>query len=193
MSAESGGSELRRQYEILVCTREMVFEGTFKCNASQRLIDALNRGVRESPMSKSVDFLPIEDVTITDVNSKKRKAPRIYICKKNIIFVAQMSGEVKGKKLSAYPYREKLPVGVTIHAAQLFMSQYNGLPYVLRGQLYVETGGQVVDSLETKDMFLPVTRVEIEPAPPGKGKQFDFVAINKEQIISICEGAEECF
>jgi hypothetical protein len=193
MDAETGVSELNKQYQILVCTSELIFEGTFKCNLSQRLIDALNEGVRESPVSKAVDFLPLEDVTISDVKGKKRKSPRIYIAKNNIIFVAQLSSEVKGKKLSAYPYRKKLPVGVTIYAAQMFMAQVYALPYVLKGQLYVETWGQVADTIETRDRFLPLTQVEVDPAPPGEGMQYDFVAINKERIISICEGAEECF
>jgi hypothetical protein len=193
MGAETGGSELNKQYQILVCTSELIFEGTFKCNISQRLIDALNEGVRESPTAKAIDFLPLEDVTIQDAKGTKKKAARIYVAKHNVIFVAQMSTEVKGKQLNAYPYRKKLPVGVTIYAAQMFVAQVYALPYVLKGQLYVETWGQVADTIETHDRFLPLTQVEVQPSPPGEGIQYDFVAINKERIVSICEGAEECF
>jgi hypothetical protein len=192
MGAEMGSSDLSKQYQILVCTSELIFEGTFKCNISQRLIDALNEGVRESPTSKAIDFLPMENVTMVDIKGNKRKTSRIYVAKNNVIFVAQISGEVQGKKLNAYPYRQKLPVGVTIYAAQMFVAQVYALPYVLKGHLYVETWGQVADTIEAHEKFLPLTQVEVQPAPTGEGVQYDFVAINKERIISICEGAEEC-
>ncbi len=189
MDTESGVSELNKQYEILVCTSELIFEGTFKCNISQRLIDALNEGVRESPLSKVVDFLPLQDVMMTDVGGHRKKFGQIYVAKNNVIFIAQISSEVQGKKLNAYPYRRKLPVGVTIYAAQIFQAQVYASPYVLKGQIYVETWGQVADTIEGKERFIPLTQVEVDPPPPGGG-QFDFIAINRERIISICEGPE---
>jgi hypothetical protein len=190
MDTESGGSELNKQYEIMVCTGELIFRGMFKCNVSQRLIDALNEGVRESPLSKVVDFLPLQGVTMTDISGRIKKFQQIYVAKNNIIFIAQVSSEVKGKKLNAYPYRRKQPVGVTIYTAQFYQAQVYASPYVLKGQIYVETWGQVADTIESKERFLPLTAVQVDPAPPGGGTGFDFVAINRERIISICEGAE---
>jgi hypothetical protein len=37
--------------------------------------------------------------------------------------------------------------------------------------------------------FLPLTNVEIEQAPPHVGHSFEFLAINKARVISICENA----
>jgi hypothetical protein len=190
MDVDLGGSELNKQYEILVCAGEIILTGFFNCNISQRLIDALNEGVRESPLSKVVDFLPMQDVTMTDISGHKKKFNQIYVAKNNIIFIAQMSTEVKGKKLSAYPYRSKQPVGVTIYTAQIYQAQVHASPYVLKGQIYVETWGQVADTIESKDRFIPLTSVEVDPVLPGGGSQFDFVAINKERMISICEGVK---
>ncbi len=190
MDVDSGGSELNKQYRILVCAGELIFAGVFKCNISQRLIDALNEGVRESPLSKVVDFLPLQDVTMTDVSGSKKKFNHIYVAKNNIIFIAQVSTEVKGKKLSAYPYRSKQPVGVTIYTAQIYQAQVHASPYILKGQIYVETWGQVADTLENRERFIPLTNVKIDPALPGGENQFDFIAINRERIISICEGME---
>ncbi|MCX6006025.1 MAG: hypothetical protein NTZ34_02035 [Chloroflexi bacterium] len=190
MDVDLGGSELNKQYEILVCTGELIFIGLFKCNISQRLIDALNEGVRESSLSKIVDFLPLQDVTMTNIGGNKKKFNHIYVAKNNIIFIAQVSTEVKGKKLSAYPYRSKQPVGVTIYTAQIYQAQVYASPYVLKGQIYVETWGQVADTLESKDRFIPLTDVEVDPALPGGDNQFDFIAINRERIISICKSME---
>lgn len=193
MVAEPDSSEITRQTKVLVCTSEMIFEGNFSCNISQRLIDALNEGVRENQMSRLVNFLSMTDVTIWDVNGKVRKTERIYVAKNNVIFVAQKSSDAEDKRLSSYPYRKKLAAGVTIYAAQAIMSQKCAVPYILKGQLYVETWGQVADTIETEDMFLPMTQVEIEPAPAGQGRTFDFVAVNKARIISICEGEAGSF
>ncbi|MBN1375301.1 MAG: hypothetical protein JXA01_04015 [Dehalococcoidia bacterium] len=190
MDADLGGSELNKQYEILVCTGELIFIGAFKCNVSQRLIDALNEGVRESPLSKIVDFLPLQDVVMYNVKGDKKKFGHIYLAKNNILFIAQLSSEVKGKKFSAYPYRIKQPVGVTIYTAQVYQAQVYTTPYILKGQIYVESWGQVADTIENKERFLPLTDVEVDPAPIGGDCQFDFVAINRERMISICEGAE---
>lgn len=190
MDADLGGSELNKQYEILVCAGELIFTGLFKCNLSQRLIDALNEGIRESPSVKNVDFLPMYNVTMSDVRGNVKKFNRIYITKSNVIFVAQLSTEVKGKKLNAYPYRRKQPVGVTIYTAQIYHAQVFTSPYILKGQIHVESWGQVADTIESKERFLPFTDVEVSPSTPDGRSKFDFVAINRERVISICEGAE---
>lgn len=190
MDVDSGNSELNKQYEILVCAGELIFTGLFKCNISQRLIDALNEGIRESASSKMVDFLPMYDVTMSDIHGKAKKFNRIYVAKNNIIFIAQLSTEVKGKKLSAYPYRRKQPVGITIYTAQIYQAQVFASPYQLKGQIHVESWGQVADTIETKERFIPFTDVEVDPPTPGGRSKFDFVAINRERVISICEGAE---
>jgi hypothetical protein len=190
MDTESDISESNKQYKILVCTGELVFEGLFHCNISQRLIDALNEGVRESPSSKMVDFLLMQGVTMTDISGHEKKFNQIYIARNNIIFIAQVSTEIRGHTFSSYPYRRKQPVGVTIYTAQIYQAQVYASPYVLKGQIYVETWGQVADTIESKERFLPLTNVEVDTVLPAGGKHFDFVAINKERIISICEGAE---
>ena len=59
MRAENEGPELHKQFEVLVCTGELIFTGTLRCGFSQRLIDALNEGVQTETWAKVVNFLPI--------------------------------------------------------------------------------------------------------------------------------------
>jgi hypothetical protein len=106
----------------------------------------------------------------------------MYIAKNNIVFVAQAADVGKEAPLRSYPFREKLPVGV-----MAFASGVSDVQYTLDGRIYVETWGQVIDTVESEASFLPLTQVEIHPAPPGAGSRFDFVALNKRHIISICE------
>jgi len=182
MTAENEGSELRKQFEVLVCTGALSFTGTLKCDFGQRLVDALNEGMRTETSAKVVNFLPLLNVTMTGAGGYKQKFPRIYVAKNNIVFVAQIADDRAEKPLRTYPFKEKLFMAVTVYAARVSDAQYK-----LEGQIYVDTGGQVIDTIESEARFVPLTQVEIEPAPPGAGSRFGFVALNKEHILSICE------
>jgi hypothetical protein len=182
MDAESVGSELYRQFDVLVCTGELLFSGSVRCDFSQRLIDALNEGVKEEARSRIRDFLPLSDVTITDLQGGTTVVPRLHISKNNIIFVAQAMSITPGKPLSSYPFRQKLPVTIMAYAAGVAAA-----PYRMIGCIYIDTWGQITDTLETEERFLPLTQAEISPELPGGGSRFDFVALNKERIISIGE------
>jgi hypothetical protein len=175
------------RFEVMVCTGELVFTGIFKYGFEQRLIDALNEGVRLNPQVKIMDFVILQDAVMTGAGVKEKKYPQIYIAKHNIIFMAQITSKKREKPLTAYPFRPKTTLGVTIFAAQIYVAQTNAKPYQLKGEIYVDSWGQIADTLETGSQFIPLTNVEIEQAPPHVGNRFDFLAINKQRIISICE------
>jgi len=182
MDPESESSELYRQFDVLVCTGELVFSGRVRCDFSQRLIDALNEGVKAETRSRIRDFLPLSDVTITDLKGGTTAAPRLHISKNNIIFVAQDRSITPGKPLTSYPFKQKLPVTIMAYAAGAAAT-----PYRMNGCIYIDTWGQITDTLETEERFIPLTQAEIDPAMPGNRSHFDFVALNKERIISIGE------
>ena len=186
MRAENEGADLHEQFEVLVCTGALSFRGTLRCDFSQRLIDALNEGMRTETSVKVVDFLPLVNVTMTGTQGGEQKFPRIYVAKNNIIYVAQISGERAEKQARAYPFREKLPVVVTVYA-----SRVSDVQYALQGQMYVDTWGQVIDTIESEARFIPFTHAVIEPALPGADSRYDFIALNKEHIISISESVKQ--
>jgi hypothetical protein len=178
---------LDNRFEVMVCTGELVFTGIFKYGFEQRLIDALNEGVRLNPHAKTIDFVILQDATMTGAGSLEKKYPQIYIAKHNIIFMAQITSKKRDKQITGYPFRPKTTVGVTIFAAQIYVAQTNAKPYEIKGEIYVDSWGQIVDTLETGGQFIPLTNVEITQAPPHVGNSFEFLAINKQRIISICE------
>jgi len=185
MTAEKKVLETYRQFEVLVCTGELLFSGTLMGESSQRLIDSLNEGVRTTTLTKVTGFLPLMNVSVTGNKGSEKKFPHMYIAKNNIVFVAQVSDRREEAPLRNYPFREKLPVGVMAYAGRV-----SDMQYTLEGRVYVETWGQVIDTFESELCFLPLTQVVISPAPPGAGSRFDFVALNKQHIISICESPE---
>ena len=182
MDPESVSSELYQQFDVLVCTGELVFSGSVRCDFSQRLIDALNEGIRAETRSRIRDFLPMSDVTVTGPKGVTTAVPRLHISKNNIIFVAQARSASPDKPLTTYPFRQKLPVTIMAYAAGAAAT-----PYRLNGCIYIDTWGQITDTLETEDRFLPLTKAEIDPAMPGNQSHFEFIALNKERIVSISE------
>ena len=163
MVSQQDGSDLVNRYKILACTGELVFTGTFEYGFEQRLIDALNEGVKTGASTKIVDFLPLEDAVMTSERGGDQKVSQVYIAKSNIIFVAQSPSIAREKPLSTYPFRQKTPVGVTIYAAQIYVAQVYAAPYILKGDLYIDTWGQVADAIESSDNFIPLTQVEMSP------------------------------
>jgi len=177
MKAEAGDNELSRQFEILVCTRENVFTGIIRCEYGQRLIDALNEGVPVGASSRGVDFLALEDVKLRDMEGAEEDYPRLYIAKHNIIFIAQHERDKAEKPLSAYPYRQKVPVKVKIYES----------PFLITGQVYSDTWEQLADTIEARVNFMPLTNVDIIPALPGGYAHFEFAAINKQNVTYLSE------
>ncbi|MDD5312952.1 MAG: hypothetical protein PHO26_07965 [Dehalococcoidia bacterium] len=177
MKVEAGDSELYRQFEILVCTRENVFTGIIRCEYGQRLIDALNEGVPVGASSRGVDFLALEDVKLRDMAGTEAAHPRLYIAKHNIVFIAQHERDKAEKPLNAYPYRQKVPVKVKIYEA----------PFMITGQVYSDTWEQLADTIEAQVKFMPLTNVEVTPALPGGYSHFEFAAINKENVTYLSE------
>ncbi|MGA2367177.1 MAG: hypothetical protein ABSF74_01200 [Dehalococcoidia bacterium] len=187
MASQTEGTELVKKHKILACTGELIFTGTFVYGFEQRLIDAMNEGVKSGASTKIVKFVPLEEVTMTTRKGGDHHFSQIYLAKSNIIFIAQHPGISRDKPLSTYPFRPKTPVGVTIYAAQIYVAQVYAAPYILKGKLYIDTWGQVADAIEGSASFIPLTQVEIEPALPGGASKFDFMAINTQRIISISE------
>jgi hypothetical protein len=186
MHPESEGSELHRQFDVLVCTGELVFSGKIYCDFSQRLIDALNEGIRTETRSRLKDFLTLEDVTCSNPKGRKTKVPHLHISKNNIIFVAQARSATPDKPLTTYPFSQKLPVTVAAYAAGAATIQFK-----ISGCIYIDTWGHITDTLGSEERFMPLTQAKIEPSMPGNRSRFDFIALNKERIVSIGEISPE--
>jgi len=182
MDPESEGSELHRQFDVLVCTGEMVFSGKMRCDFSQRLIDALNEGIRTETRSRLRDFLTLSEVTVKNPKGGKAAVPLLHISKNNIIFVAQARSVAPEKPLTTYPFSQKLPVTVMAYAAGAATIQFR-----INGCIYIDSWGHITDTLETEERFIPLTQAKIAPAMPGNRSSFDFIALNKERIVSIGE------
>jgi hypothetical protein len=84
------------------------------------------------------------------------------------------SGKVRHR---LYPFVSKSPLSVRLY-----------MPfYTLTGQMHCFEGQPLSDLLNTGERFLALTNVQIVPSG-GSSESVSFVAVNKEQIISLEEG-----
>jgi hypothetical protein len=177
MRGKDKNGDLSNRYEILVCTKESIFRGIIECEYGQRLVDALNEGVPTGMSSRGIEFIPLHDVKVGNLSGAEDSYPHLYISKHRILFVAQLALEKEERRLSTYPYRQKAPVKVKIFIP----------PYTITGDVYRDAWENLLDTLEAQVTFLPITGVEVTPSMLDEYANFEFAAVNKENITCLME------
>jgi hypothetical protein len=128
------------------------------------------------------DFVPLTEVQVFFPDKRKEYMASTYIRKANILFVAEKSGgqaempDIKDNPKN-WLMRPKKPI-----EAKVYMPLYT-----LVGKMHGNMWQQLLDTLTRDEMFLPVTNVEISPELVSGESRFSFLAINKDQIIYVCE------
>ena len=173
MDAERIAVTLYMQTEVLI---GFIFQPH-----EQRLLDILN-GTLLSPPESSGTFLKLNDVTISHTYGKKGKLPNSYINKATIQLAATLDSDSArgiGAKVGPkpYPFVPKSPVRVS-----LLMPSY-----ALIGSMHRASGQKIWHMLEENQRFLPLTDVKIRPLTNGIWWTALFVAVNREQILSLQE------
>jgi len=134
------------------------------------------------PLGK--DFLPLVQVDVSFPNREKEFTSAAYVRKSSILFVGEKSEgqpsilEIKDRP-KVYPVRPKTPMATEIHMPL----------YILRGQMYAEAWQQILDVVDRADKFLALTNVEVCRTLDNATSTFDFVAVNRDKIIYVCESS----
>jgi hypothetical protein len=174
---------------VVVCTISGTYSGLTYRLAGQRLLDALNEGFSSKALRMGRDFVPLTDVrayfpTGTRVQMASRYRST-YIRKANIFFVGELSRrqsemEVESKEKQRAPRtRAKKTIDAEIHIS----------PYILKGQMYAEVWQELLHALDGDAKFLPLTNVAVWPELPDGEARFDFVAVNKDQVVYLGESS----
>jgi len=169
-----------RQEKVIVCTETCTFAGYAFRMHQQRLLDALNQSLAVGSLHAARNFMPLARVEAYLSDEREESVADTYIRKASILFVCQESVNGNGEsetndRLKVYPMREKKPIRAEVHLSS----------YTLEGQMYGEMWQQLLDSLDRDETFLPITNANIRPALSNGESAFDFVAINKDQIIYV--------
>lgn len=173
-----------KQVKVLVCTETCTLNGYTYCGNHQRLLDALNQSAIANSMPMGKDFLPLVQVEVSLPNGEKKITADANVRKSSILFVGEKSEgqpaipQIKDRPI-IYPMRPKTPLAAEIH-----------LPlYILRGQMYGEAWQQILDVVDRADKFLALTNVEVYRTLDNATSTFDFVAVNRDKIIYVCESS----
>ena len=166
--------------KVQIYTPTHTCTGYVYCPCQQRLLDALN-GI---PIRASFNykFLPVSEAEIRYPDGKEETVQSVHINKANILFVREvedgqtqgLGGQVGHK---VYPYVPKPSVAV-----KLCMPLYT-----MTGQMHCTERRRVADVLNSEQRFIALTNVEICPLAGKSESGVSFVAVNKEQILSLAE------
>jgi len=183
---EGQGNAKLRQVRVLVCTETCILSGYTYCMNHQRLLDALNQGFTANSLPIGKDFVPLTNVEVSFPNREREFMASICVRKAGILFARQKNeGQPKISEVQdrpkIYPVRTKKIIEAEIHMPL----------YTLTGQMYAEVWQQILDVVDRADRFLPLTNVEICPTPDSAALTFDFVAVNRDKIIYVCESSEQ--
>jgi len=173
-----------KQVKVLVCTETCTLNGYTYCGNYQRLLDTLNQNAVANSMPLGKDFLPLTQVEVSLPNGEKKITADANVRKSSILFVGEKSegqpalSQTKDRPI-IYPMRPKTPVAVEIH-----------LPlYILRGQMYAEAWQQILDVVDKADEFIALTNVSVYRTLDKAESTLDFVAVNRDKIIYVCESS----
>ena len=173
-----------KQVKVLVCTETCTLNGYTYCGNHQRLLDTLNQSAIANSMPLGKDFLPLTQVEVFLPTGETKITADANVRRSSILFVGEKSeGQTSLSQTNdrpiIYPMRAKTPLAAEIH-----------LPlYILRGQMYGEAWQQILDVVDRAVKFLALTNVEVCRTLDNATSTFDFVAVNRDKIIYVCESS----
>jgi hypothetical protein len=166
---------------ILFMQREILTGSIFISTLEGRLLDELNGRITSGPESRE-KFLRLTNVTIQHMDDRQERAEMVHVNRENIQMAATPSANTRrgigGKPdPKPYPFAEKVPVPVKIMM----------LGYEITGNMYRINYQKVENVLIEKTTFIPLTDAKVSALISGKQLDLPFLAVNKEQILSLYE------
>jgi hypothetical protein len=167
-----------RQVDVVVCTTAGTFVGHTYRSSRLRLLDSLNKGFAARGTRIGLDYMPMTEVEMYFPEGGHRPMTSVHVRKANVDFVCERGGgQPEGNGKAGKVIIAKKPVD-----ARLCM-----VPYVLVGRLHSAAWSELVTSLHQEETFIPLTKVQITPPLATGESAFDFVAVNKDQVVYVGE------
>jgi hypothetical protein len=168
--------------EIMLFMQTEILNGSiFISTPEGRLLDKLNGRITQGSNNQD-RFLKLTDVIVQHVSGKQERSALVHVNKK-IIQMAATSSANTGRGVGSkpdpkpYPFVDKVPVLVRIIT----------LGYEITGNMYRISNQKVEHVLLESSMFMPLTDADVTALDGGKRWDVPFLAVNKEQILSLYE------
>jgi len=145
----------------------------------QRLLDSLSAGFVAGAYRMGKEFIPLTGVHIHLPNVKKEFVAYTFVMKSSVLFVAERNGGQPEtnvlQRARKWGTKAKMPL-----LARIWIP-----PYTLIGRMHVAMWQELAHILDGEEVFLPMTSVVVTPALPTGESAFNFVAVNKRQIVRV--------
>jgi len=166
---------------VKLFTQSQLITGFVYHPREDRLLDILS-SISVKRVENRGKFLELRNVRIQNSDGIEESLNDSFINKDSVHLAATFdadSGRGIGAKMDAkpYPYTQKLTSQVTIRTSS----------YIITGDVYRANYQHVWQVLEDMPSFLPLTSVVIFSQASKTKWEAPFVAVNKEQIISLEE------
>ena len=168
--------------EVEIYTPTHICTGYVYCSQQRRLLDVLN-GIPFRQSSHCDQFLSVSEAKIRSPDGTEATVESTHINKANILFLREIeAGQTRGigGRIGDKPY-PYVPKPFT-KAVKLYMPLYT-----LAGQMHCTERRRVSDVLNSELRFLALTNVDICPLAGKSESGVSFVAVNREQIVSLAE------
>jgi hypothetical protein len=174
-----------KKTQVVAATSGYTFSGYLNHAANERVLDILNQGSVMGPESLPEDFLQLTEVEIISADGlKKQVSPSCLIAKPNILFVAEKNVKQENPRLAArlHPlYQPKKSVCVEILMPNIAML----------GNVHVSEWQRPLSVINTMQRFLPLTMISLSSRLNTGDVEFDFAAVNRNEILFMAE-TEAC-
>ena len=167
---------------MLFMQTEVLSGSIFISTPEGRLLDELNGQFDGEPENRD-KFLGLTDVTIWHADGTEEKTSLGHISKTNIQMAATITSDssrgigARPDHKQLYPFIEKKTVRVKIEMPG----------YEITGSMHRLSHQKVEHVLKERTKFMPVTHAEVCSRANGKRWYMAFLAVNKEQILSLHE------
>ena len=167
---------------VVVCTIDNVFTGRIVHFTSERLLDVLNEGSVGDQPELPVDYLELHDAQIYSIDGQKNNtSSECLIVKSGIFFIGE--NKVAQNTLAGIPQkRSSLFTPKTAIRVEIRMPSF-----LITGQVYIELWQRLMGALNDVRRFIPVTNALISSRLNAWNREFEFTAVNRNQINCIAK------
>ncbi len=170
-----------RQVDVVVCTTAGTFVGHTYRSSRARLLDALNKGFAARSTRIALDYIPLTEVEAYLPGDERATMASAHVRKANVVLVAERRG--------GQPEGDTAKAGRMVVAKKPVSATVRTTAYSVTGRLHSAAWAELVTSLHHEETFVPMTKVRIAPPLPTGESEFEFVAVNKDQVIYVGESA----
>jgi hypothetical protein len=167
---------------VIAYTADYIVQGDIHHAVGERLLDALNQGSIEDQQDLPRGFLLLTDVEIVPLDGRKSSTVSDCLLNKSKIFLIGEKNLYQAEPPPVIHYRSSLFTPKKPFLVNILMS---GL--TVAGQLYIIEWERPISAADTEQLFLPLTKVRILYGGFAGETDFEFGAVNKNQIISMVE------